>query len=78
MSVATTPWHASAAFLYVLGLRNVDLAWEYLRRNVTYENIGFVAGTEKKIQHDNGSCGFFENQCQLRPQFRRSLGRRNG
>jgi hypothetical protein len=36
MTVVTTPWYASAAYLYVLALSNVNLAWEYLRRNSEY------------------------------------------
>lgn len=40
-SAATAPapaldWHASAAYLYLLRLDSVSLAWEYLRRNPQY------------------------------------------
>ena len=31
------PWSASAAYLYLLKLDNVSLAWEYLRRNQAYQ-----------------------------------------
>jgi hypothetical protein len=30
-------WSASAAYLYILGLDHVSLAWEYLRRNSSYQ-----------------------------------------
>lgn len=37
-NVATRPmdWHPAAAYLYVLGLDDLSLAWEYLRRNPQY------------------------------------------
>jgi hypothetical protein len=37
MEIERSSWSASAAYLYVLGLDNVSLAWEYLRRNISYQ-----------------------------------------
>jgi hypothetical protein len=34
----TRPWHASAAYLYLLHLEDLSLAWEYLRRNPEYRS----------------------------------------
>ncbi len=34
----SAPWGISAAYLYVLDLHDVALAWEYLRRNPGYRS----------------------------------------
>jgi len=34
--MTTTDWRPAAAYLYVLRLDDVALAWEYLRRNPRY------------------------------------------
>ncbi len=38
MNRSDAPWNCTAAYAYLLGLTNVDLAWEYLRRNLAYRN----------------------------------------
>lgn len=38
------PWQALAAYLYVLGLDDVAMAWEYLRRNPGYRNDWSMRG----------------------------------
>ena len=37
MEIGRSSWSASAAYLYILGLDHVSLAWEYLRRNSSYQ-----------------------------------------
>ena len=37
MDIGLSSWRACAAYLYVLKLDAVSLAWEYLRRNLTYQ-----------------------------------------
>jgi hypothetical protein len=37
MDIGRSSWGASAAYLYILGLDHVSLAWEYLRRNSSYQ-----------------------------------------
>jgi hypothetical protein len=37
MDIGYSSWNAPAAYLYVLGLDTVSLAWEYLRRNTSYQ-----------------------------------------
>ena len=39
MVSSRSPWLASAAYLYVLSLDSLSLAWEYLRRNPTYQAL---------------------------------------
>lgn len=36
MAPQSKDWHPTAAYLYLLGLDDVSLAWEYLRRNPQY------------------------------------------
>ncbi len=45
MGIGPSSWHATAGYLYILGLDDVSLAWEYLRRNTSYQSSWFnVAG----------------------------------
>jgi hypothetical protein len=37
MDIGRLSWRASAAYLYILRLDNISLAWEYLRRNSYYQ-----------------------------------------
>jgi hypothetical protein len=37
VDIGRSSWSASAAYLYILGLDHVSLAWEYLRRNSSYQ-----------------------------------------
>jgi hypothetical protein len=37
MDTGQSSWNASAAYLYILALDGASLAWEYLRRNLTYQ-----------------------------------------
>jgi hypothetical protein len=37
VDIRRSSWSASAAYLYILALDNVSLAWEYLRRNSSYQ-----------------------------------------
>jgi hypothetical protein len=37
VEIGRLAWSASAAYLYILGLDHVSLAWEYLRRNSSYQ-----------------------------------------
>jgi hypothetical protein len=39
MASSRSSWLAPAAYLYVLGLDSSSLAWEYLRRNPTYQAL---------------------------------------
>lgn len=38
------PWQALAAYLYVLGLDDIAMAWEYLRRNPDYQTDWSMRG----------------------------------
>jgi hypothetical protein len=38
MDIGYSSWNAPAAYLYLLGLDAVSLAWEYLRRNASYQS----------------------------------------
>lgn len=40
------PWHASAAYLYVLHLDGPALAWEYLRRHPGYRQAWYTQASE--------------------------------
>lgn len=37
--IAPNAWRSSAAYLYILELDDVQLAWEYLRRNPSYRSL---------------------------------------
>ena len=46
--IEQSSWRTPAAYLYTLGLDEVSLAWEYLRRNPSYQATWFKAATRSK------------------------------
>jgi len=47
--IEQSSWRTPAAYLYTLGLDEVSLAWEYLRRNPSYQATWFKAATRSKL-----------------------------
>jgi len=59
MNALTTPWYAPAAYLYILALSDLDLAWEYLRRNAEYRENWTSAKQREHIQARRWGLRFF-------------------
>ena len=49
MNRSDAPWNCTAAYTYLLGLTNADLAWEYLRRNLAYRSSWVLPQQSKLV-----------------------------
>ena len=56
------PWHASAAYLYVLHLDGPALAWEYLRRHPGYRQAWHTRLTPRSP----GACAHWKTRRWMR------------